>query len=132
MAIGLQSVAFAGLMFFYFDWNILNQRYSNKSEFNYTFQGFKMLSFLMDILVLMLFWSLFRFFVNVKIELRAKNMGLDDLSGLTRLQKAIIIWIIGIMIMNVFFLIFKCFIRAISNLTEPKPTPDLDTFDMIH
>ena len=132
VAIGLQSVAFAGLLFFYFDWNILNQRFSDKREFNYTFQTFKMLSFLVDILVLMLFWSLFRFFVNVKIEQRAKNMGLDDLSGLTRKQKAIIIWIIGIIIMNVLFLLFKCFIRAISNLTEPKPTPDLDTFDMIH
>jgi hypothetical protein len=85
VAIGLQSVAFAGLLFFYFDWNILNQRYSNKFEFNYTFQAFKLLSFLMDILVLMLFWHLFRFFVNVKIEQRARNMGLDDLRGLTRI-----------------------------------------------
>jgi hypothetical protein len=84
VAIGLQSVAFAGLLFFYFDWNILNQRYSKKSEFNYTFQAFKLLSFLMDILVLMLFWHLFRFFVNVKIKQRARNMGLDDLRGLTR------------------------------------------------
>ena len=37
-----------------------------------------------------------------------------------------------IIIVNVFYLLFKCFIRAISNLTELKPTPDLDTFDMIH
>ena len=36
------------------------------------------------------------------------------------------------MIVNVFYLVFKCFIRAISNLTEAKPTPDLETFDMIH
>jgi len=132
VAIGLQSVAFAGLMFFYFDWNLLNQRYSRKSEFNYTFQAFKLLSFLMDILVLMLFWKLFSFFVNVKIEQRARNMGLDDFSGLTRKQKALIIWIIGIMVLNFFYLFFKCFIRAISNLTEPKQTPDLDTFDLIH
>jgi hypothetical protein len=86
----------------------------------------------MDILVLMLFWNLFRFFVNVKIEQRARNMGLDDFSGLTRKQKALIIWIIGILVLNFFYLFFKCFIRAISNLTEPKQTPDLDTFDMIH
>ena len=132
VAIALQSVAFAGLLFFYFDWNILNQRYSKKTEFNFTFQAFKMLSFMMDTLVLMLFWSLFRFFVNVKIQQRARNMGLNDFSGLSRKQKAIIIWIIWIMIVNVFYLLFKCFIRALSNLTEIEPTRDQDIFEKIH
>ena len=37
------------------------------------------------------------------------------------------------MIINVFYLFFKCFVRAISNLTEKNYNKnDVDTFDMIH
>ena len=36
------------------------------------------------------------------------------------------------MILNMFYLLFKCFVRAISNLTEKEQKPDLDVFDIIH
>jgi hypothetical protein len=46
----------------------LNEKHSRRDDFNITFQMFKILSFIIDLVVLLVFWGLFRFFVNVKVN----------------------------------------------------------------
>ena len=87
---------------------------------------------MVDMIVLILFWTLFRFFVNVKIEQRANDAGLDDFTGLSKKQIIIIVWIITLLVINIFYLLFKCFGRAISNLTDLNSESDGDVFDTMH
>ncbi len=51
--------------------------------------------------------------------------------GFSRLHKFIMLWIYLLIALNVFYLIFKCFMRTISIMINPDSV-DLDVFDVVH
>jgi hypothetical protein len=81
----------------------------------------KILSFLTDLVVLLLFCQQVRFFKKIKSGQRLqRNNSIDpeEDERLKRKHKIVLGWIYFVIVFNVFYLFYKCFMRTVTVLVN--------------
>lgn len=94
----------------------------------------KILSFLTDLVVLLLFCQQVRFFNKIKSGQRLqRNNSIDpeEDERLKRKHKIVLGWIYFVIVFNVFYLFYKCFMRTVTVLVN-DPSGNPDAFDHMH
>ncbi|TNV79433.1 hypothetical protein FGO68_gene16385 [Halteria grandinella] len=130
----VQCLAFAGMMYFYVDWYIVlegKESIRERNIFNVWFFFYKVLTFLVELYVLILLCTLIRFFIKVKKQRFIEDY--EDWVGFDSQQRLLIGWIITLICLNFANIVFKGFIRSIVQLTHDQNTDeDLDNVIILH